>query len=199
MSQRTIKRRGMRNSRGKNLPVNPDPGIIHYTGPINYPILDTSVVTLYDSQAMDSDASGNLSAFVNNNPSSARNFTEYSGSWYEYRVLAVKISYFPKAVNNTATLPGFDGYSGLVHGLSISAPSTLAQAASTGLSKPWIAFRPFTRSWRMETATEAPFIPTLTPATTSNCFALTFFGGGATLHYGNLEIQYLVQYKTHSL
>jgi hypothetical protein len=197
MSKRQNNRRRRGGARKTN--PNPDPGTIHYLGPLQPRNEDSSTVTLFNNLAITMDAGGNLSGFIDNNPSASRNWTEYSTSWLEYRVLAVKITYFPSAVVNTAVIPGFQGYESVVHALTVTAPASLAQAASTGMARGWIAFRKFVRSWRMETPQEALFQLTSTPAATSQCNMLYAVAGGAAVSYGNIEIQYLVQFKTHAL
>jgi len=192
-------KRSRRNGRGNMSDPNPDPGTIHYRGPLQPRNEDSSTVTLYNNVAVTMDGAGNYSAFVTNDPSASRNWTEYSTSWLEYRVLAVKITYFPSAVVNTATIPGFQGYQSIVHALTVATPASLAQAASTGISKGWTGFRRFVRSWRMETPAEANFQLTSAPSATSQTHMLYAVAGGAAVSYGNVEIQYLVQFKTHSL
>jgi hypothetical protein len=196
-NKRTKQNKMMRVRRG---PINPDPGLIHYLGPISPTNHDTSTVTLYDNQSVDMDGAGNLALFINNNPSSARNWSEYSTSWLEYRVLAIKVSYFPK-VNTplVGVILGFDGYHSVVHSTTVASPASLAQASSTGLSRGWNAFQRVVRTWRMETPAEAGFVLTSTPATTSQAFMFYAVAGGAAIHYGNIDIQYLVQFKTHAL
>jgi hypothetical protein len=195
----TKRNKQMRRRNGLNRNPNPDPGIIHYLGPLQPRNDDSSTVTLYNNVAVTMDGAGNYSAFVTNDPSASRNWTEYSTSWLEYRVLAVKITYFPSAVVNTATIPGFQGYQSVVHALTVGTPASLAQAASTGISKGWTSFRKFVRPWRMETSAEANFQLTSTPSATSQSHMLYAVAGGAAVSYGNIEIQYLVQFKTHSL
>jgi len=178
---------------------NPDPGIIHYLGPLQPRNDDTTTVTLFNNQSVTMDGAGNFSSSITNDPSSARNWTEYSTSWSEYRVLAVKITYFPSAVVNTATIPGFQGYQSVMHNPGTIVPASLAQAASTGLARGWTPFKRFVRAWRMETTTEATFFATSAPSANSQTHMLYAVAGGAAITYGNIEIQYYVQFKTHAL
>jgi hypothetical protein len=152
-----------------------------------------------DNATVITSAGGAILSNFGNNPSNARNWTEMSTSWAEYRVLGIKISYDPIAVVNTATAPGFSGYQSMVHSLSAPNPVTLAQAASTGVAKPWNAFRKFTREWRMTDVEEATFQPTTSPSATAYAFTLYAEGGGVTQYYGNILIEYLIQFKVHAL
>jgi len=189
-----MKRRG----KGRGF-ISPDPGTQHYKGPLAPINDDTLCVTLFDNYSVDVDASGNLNTFITNDPSAARNWTEMSTSWITYRVLGILVRYTPKGVVNTTTLGGFDGYQSIVHSPTISAPASMAQAASTGLARVWTAFKPFTRVWRMESSQEATFQLCSSPSATSKAVLLYAAAGGVSLHYGNIEIQYLVQFKTHAL
>jgi hypothetical protein len=163
------------------------------------PVGDQVVVSLMDNATITTSAGGAILGNFNNNPSNARNWTEMSSSWAEYRVLGIKISYDPIAVVNTATAPGFSGYQSVVHALVAPAPTTLAQAASTGVAKPWNAFRKFTREWRMTDVEEANFQSTAAPSGTAYAFTLYGEGGGVSQYYGNLLIEYLIQFKVHTL
>jgi hypothetical protein len=120
-------------------------------------------------------------------------------AWGEYRVLGIKLRYSPIGTVNTATAPGFSGYQSVVHALTAPAPASLAQAASTGISKPWNAFRPFVRTWRMSDPEESLFQPTSAPSFTAYTFTLYGEGGGVSQYYGNLSFEYLVQFKQHTL
>jgi len=191
-----MNRRSRRNRRNIS---DPDPGLVHYMGPTAPRNDDSFVVTLYDNLAVDTDSSGNISAFISNNPSAARNWTEYSTSWITYRVLAVVARYAPKGNVNTTSLGGFDGYHSVLHSPTVTAPTTMAGASSTGIARIWTAFKPWTSTWRMESSQEATFQLTSSPQATSQSFLLFALAGGTSVHYGNIEIQYLVQFKTHAL
>jgi hypothetical protein len=134
---------------------------------------------------------------LNNNPSSARNFSEYSTAWALYRVLWVKFSYYSSQVVNT-TATGLFGVQSIVHGTPAN-PASLAQAMSTGVSRPWFPYKAFTRTWRMEDALEATYQSTSFPGSTSN--TLVVYGAPTTTgtDIGTIMIEYLVQFKTHTL
>jgi hypothetical protein len=177
---------------------NPAPDMVMYRGSLAPMKNDSTTVTLFDNATVITAAGGGITSAYNNNPSSSRNWTEYSTSWGEYRVLGIRFSYDNILAVNTATVNGFSGYQSIVHGVP-GTPTTLAQAASTGIAKRWNAFRPFVREWRMADTGEAQFIDTSTPASNSNCLMLYAEGGGVTINYGNILIEYLVQFRTHNL
>lgn len=172
---------------------------IEYKGPIRLPSNDQNVVSLFDNATISVSAGGAVAATFNNNPSSARNWTEMSTSWAEYRVLGIKFKYNPILAVNTATAVGFSGYNSIIHTPTAPTVTTLAQAAATGASRPWNAFRPFVRTWRMSEASESVFVPCGAPGTTSQCLTLYAEGGGISIYYGNIEIEYLIQFRTHAL
>lgn len=172
------------------------PSTTVYRGPISTPASDTEVITLRDSFDISSNAGGVVALRFDNNPSSARNWTELSTVFNDYRVLGIRYKYFPVNVVNTATFGGIFGYNSIVHG-SISLPTTLPQASSVGLAQPWTAFRRFTREWRMSEVVESVFQLCSAPAATSNTLLLYGTTGGINLDYGTIMIEYLIQYRTH--
>lgn len=172
-------------------------GATSYSGPLTQTNFDSAIVTLFDNATVTASVGGSILAAFSNNPSSAANWTEMSTSWDEYRVLGVKYSYDPNNVVNTATLSGFNGYSMIVHGASTSSPGTLAGAASTGIAHRWNAFRRFTREWRMSEVAESTFVDTSAPQTTSDTLQLYAVSATASQYYGNILIEYLIQFRTH--
>lgn len=190
-SQRTRKRRNYSRLR------NPPSSASSYSGPILMPANDTEVIVLKDNATVTCSAGGGISSVFNTNPSSARNWTEYSTSWVEYRVLGIHFTYFPIANAPSTILAGFSGYQSINHG-TVTAPTTLAEASSTGDARGWNAFRNFTREWRMSTTGEALWQPCSGPATVSDTLVLYAIGAGVSLTYGDILIQYLVQFKTHA-
>lgn len=191
-SRRSNKRRG----RG-NVPSRVDPATIKYTGPLSDMNHDSIVITLYDNATVTANASGAISANFNNNPSNAANFNDQAASWDEFRVLGIKFSYDPNNVVNTATLSGFNGYNMIVHAPVASSPATLAAAASMGVSRRWNAFRPFVREWRMSEVSEATWLDTTSPSSTSDTLLLFAVNGTVSQYYGNLLIEYVVQFRSH--
>jgi hypothetical protein len=176
---------------------NPPSSATNYSGPIRMPASDTEVIVLKDNATVVCSAGGVISSVYNTNPSGARNWTEYSTSWVEFRVLGIHFTYFPVANAPSTTLLGFSGYQSINHG-TVTAPTTLAEASSTGDARGWNAFRNFTREWRMSTPGEALWQPCSGPATVSDTLVLYATGAGVSLTYGDILIQYLVQFKTHA-
>lgn len=191
------KQQKSRRMRQRHVPPYVDPATIKYTGPLNDMNHDSTVVTLYDNATVTASAGGIISAAFNNNPSNAANWTELQTSWDEYRVLGVKYSYDPNNVVNTAAVSGFNGYSMIVHAPIASSPATLAAAASMGESRRWNAFKRFVREWRMSEVSEATWLDTTSPASTSDSLLLFATGGTVSNYYGNILIEYVVQFRSH--
>jgi hypothetical protein len=194
----------MKSSRGRRLRrvtqklPEPLPSTTQYSGPVTIPASDSISVILLDSYNVTATL-GVVSLIFNNNPSSARNWTEYSTAWNQYRVLGIKFRYFPyQNTPNGITLSGA-GYSSIYHGTA-AGPTTLPIAASTGIAQPWSVFQRFTRNWRMSEANEAAFTLTSAPASSSDTMVLysnNISAAGATVGY--VEVSYLIQFKTHTL
>jgi hypothetical protein len=191
----TRRRRRMRNNNTPSVSV----GAVMYRGPITMPSTDTTTVVLLDNAALTSSAGSVVAATYNNNPSNARNFAEYATSWEEYRVLGMKFTYDPVTPTPNGTLLSCSGYQSIVHGTATPSPSSLAQAASIGIARSFNGFKPFTREWRMSNVNEAAFVLCASPASTSD--TLFVYSNNATLSqtFGNIRIEYLIQFKTHVL
>jgi hypothetical protein len=185
----------MRQRRAPNVPTS----AVRYQGPLNIPSQDSMTVALLDGATISSSIAGLISGTFNNNPSGARNFTEFSTSWLEYRVLGIKITYYPITITPNLTLQTGSGSQSVVHGTVSTAPTSLSQAFSTGVARPFSVFKPFSRQWRMSTINEAVFVSTAAPASTSDTFVL--YADNATISqvFGNLLVEYITQFKTHRL
>jgi hypothetical protein len=177
--------------------MSPPPNTIAYKGPVRTVSDDETTVTLFDSFDVSTAAGTSFVLKFDNNPSSARNWTEYSTSWNNYRVLGIRYRYFPASVVNTTSLVGNFGYQSIVHG-TVASPASLPQAASTGIAAPWVPFQRFNRVWKMQEVAEATFGLCSAPASTSNTL-VAFMSAGAAVDYGTIMIEYLVQFKTHTL
>ncbi len=178
---------------------NPPPNTIAYRGPVFIPIPDTTTVVLTDNAAINTGVGGTtLSAVFNNNPSSARNWSEYSTSWNEYRVLGIRFTYDPVTVTANGTILSGSGYQSIFHGTA-TAPTSLAEASSTGIARSFNVFTKFIREWRMVDVNEATYVQTSAPGSTSDALVLyaTNVVPGSTT-FGNIRIDYLVQFKTHT-
>jgi hypothetical protein len=193
------KKKPLRRRRRANRQIDPPTDVVRYLGPLSLPAKDTNTVILVEGATISSGVTGVINPTYNNNMSSARNWTEYSTSWTEYRVLGIKYSYYPLANTPNTTLQTCSGAHSIVHGTISTAPASLAQAFSTGVAKSFNGFMPFTREWRMSTIVEAAFVQTNAPAANSD--TLFIYADNATVSqvFGNLMIEYLVQFKTHRL
>jgi hypothetical protein len=191
---RKMKKSVKRNPSSSKVPTS----AIVYRGSLQPAPQDNITVTMYESASVSTDGSGTYSAQFGNNPSSARNWTEYSTAWAEYRVLGVRFKYNNNSTCNTSTLLGINGYHGIVHGFP-TVPTTLVQMVSTGVTRPWNAFKAFVREWRMSSAEEAEFITVASPAATTDTLVMLGLNGTISTLYGTLQIEYLVQFRTHTL
>lgn len=178
--------------------LNPPPDTIMYRGPIAYSPQDETSVVLFDSFDVSVVVGTTYNSSINNNPTSARNYSEYSTSWSHYRVLGIRFKYYPSVPVNTTALGAFFGVNSIVHG-SVTTPTTLPQAMSTGVSRPWEIYKRWTRTWRMQEVAEATYIPTGSPASTSTALQLFISSPGISQDLGTIMIEYLVQFKTHVL
>jgi hypothetical protein len=178
--------------------LNPPSSTIIYRGPITYAPLDETSVVLFDSYDVSVVVATPYTASINNNPTSARNFSEYSTSWSHYRVLGIRFRYYPAAPVNTTATGSFFGVNSIVHG-AVTTPASLAQAMSTGISRPWEVYKRFTRTWRMQEIGEAGYIPCGSPASTSTALQLYVASPGISQDLGTIMIEYLCQFKTHVL
>jgi hypothetical protein len=191
---RNKSRKRSNNALFQNIPTNR----ISYNGPLATTV-DSTVSTFYLDSTISASASGIVSAVLDNDPSSAQNWVSYTACWNEYRVLGIRYKYVPGNVVNTATIAGFTGYHCIIRGMTAPTITSLSEAASTGISRPWTAFRPWSRDWKMSDVDEATFISTSFPTTTSRTLAIYATGGTASTTYGHLSTQYLVQFRGHTL
>lgn len=188
-----LKRRGRRGASMLSVP----PSAVVYRGPIQANPFDTLTALLPVSASVSTASLGEINGTFNNNPSGGTNWSEYSTAWREYRVLGVKFTYIPRFSANTTTLSGFSGYHGIIYGTGSYTPTTLPEAAATGLAKLWDPFHRFTRTWKMGSVEQAGWIDTGSPFASSNCITLYAQDGTPSTLYGNIMIEYLVQFRSH--
>jgi hypothetical protein len=155
-------------------------------------------MTLFDNASVSSDAAGLIVGTFGNNPSNSRNWTELSTVWTQYRVLGIKATYMPRYSVNTAAISGFTGYHSVVHGIPPT-PTTPSEAASTGESRIWNPWKQFIREWRMSEIAEADFIPVSAPFSSSGALYVWANSATASILYGNIQLEYLVQFRVHAL
>ncbi len=133
---------------------------------------------------------------LDNNPSSADNWTEYSNAWTEYRVLGMRLEYEPIQVVNTTTVTAGPIVHSVLHGPSISAVTNYGQAFSYGDAKLGNTMRKYVREWRMSGTAESTYQLCLSPAATSLAFLSAAFGLTTATTYGYGFVTYLVQFRT---
>lgn len=173
---------------------------IKYTGPArpyaNDTQVDTHTTQLTTFVNATTDATGVLSAtLLTNGVTSNPEWTNLQELWGEYRVLAIELRYMPQfgPGYNTSNTPPI-GMMGLRHSTSTVTPSLIQSVADLPGSKWFVASRPSTVVWRMQSTEEANF--NLSTSSTSQGGILLYSGGGTpTTVFGRFAVTYLVQFK----
>jgi len=170
-----------------------------YMGPVPQRTAENGIVALLREDAVFVSGSGtSFVSILDNNPSSADNWTEYSNAWGEYRVLAMRVEYEPVQIVNTAAVAAAPLVHSVVHQPSLSSPGNYGQAFSIGDAKLGNTMRKHVRTWRMSGTAEATYQNTLSPAATSLAFVNSAFGLTTATTYGYAFITYLIQFRTSS-
>ncbi len=182
--------------RNNNLPPVPPPDTIAYKGPIPSNTAESGIVaTLRDVATLGTGAGTSFLSLLDNNPSSADNWSEYSTSWNEYRVLGIKFHYVPGLVVNTTAVSVGPMVHAIVHTQSAPSPTTLAEALSYGDAKLGHTTKEFTAEWRMTASGESDFGSTTSPGSTS--YAMITYADGLTtaINYGVIFRTWLIQFR----
>lgn len=186
----------MRRKKGENFPRVPRPSVLEYKGFIPTTASEEGIVAvLRDTAAYSTGAGTAFASYLDNNPSSTDNWSEYSTSWSEYRVLGIRFEYSPQYIVNTAAVNSAPLVHSVLHMKSTPAIASYAQAVSYGDSKLGHVNRRFVREWRMASAEEGTFIDCAAPAGTA--FVFTAYAEGLTtaLTYGVLFRTWLIQFR----
>jgi hypothetical protein len=179
----------------------PNASAIVYSGPIPQRTAENGIVAILRENATFASGSGtSFISILDNNPSGADNWSEYSNAWGEYRVLAMRVEYEPIQVVNTAAVTAAPLVHSVVHqpGL-VSSPTNYGQAFSIGDAKLGNTMRKYVRLWRMSGSSEAVYQSTLAPAATGLSVLSSAFGLTTATTYGYAFITYLVQFRTSSV
>lgn len=182
----------------------PSSAAIKYSGPAKElrDISDGIVVELRLTQSVASGATTQLNYTVNCDPSSADNWSEYSTSWGEYRVLAMTTQYEPAFSVSYLGVGSVFGVGPSVHSSyhQYAAPTSTnyATAWSVGDSTVSHVTKRSKRVWRMSEPREANFSTVATPAT--NIFGASYFADNVVTAttYGIMFITYLVQFRSRT-
>jgi len=179
----------------------PSAALIKYNGSVDLPLATTGIVAnLHRAVSIQSNGSGVVSYIDTYDPSNCDNWTEYSTSWAEYRVLGIKYHYMPTYKVNTATTTTVIQDAPVVftklHALTVPSPTNMSEAwAYSDNGKVDSLMREKVVTWRMDDAFEAQFENT--SATNTSVYTVMYqsYGASATITYGTMFITYLVQFR----
>lgn len=193
-----MKQRQKRNRRrnGKNFPPVPSPSALMYKGIIPYNASETGIVAvLRDQFALSTGVGTSVSGNLDNNPSGTDNWSEYSTSWSEYRVLGIRFQFVPNFAVNTAAIATSPLVTSVLHMASAPAIVSYSQCFSYGDSQLGHITKPSIREWRMTEVAEANFIDCSAPGLTS--YVYTYYADSLTAAtiYGNIFRTWLVQFR----
>jgi hypothetical protein len=193
---RKTQRRRNRNGGRLNFPPVPRPSQLEYKGIIPANAAEEGIVSVLRDVATYSTGAGtSFVSYLDNNPSSTDNWSEYSTSWSEYRVLGVRFEYVPTFTVNTAAINSAPLAHSVLHMKATPAISSYPQALSYGDARLGHVNKRFTREWRMASAEEGTFIDTASPAGTAFVFTAYAEGLTAALTYGTLFRTWLIQFR----
>lgn len=169
-----------------------------YTGPIR-PLseneqLTTKTVFMSSTGFISSSAAGKILSVFSNDPSTTVDWTSFANSFHEYRVLGIRLEYFPNnryskttttcrpvisIVDRTSDVTALSSY-----GVAVAHES----AHKVSLEDPWF------REAKMSGSEEAVFAPTTLPTITN---AIKLYADGLTVstEYGMYVLYYLVQFR----
>lgn len=186
-------RRGVNN---KNFPPVPRASLLEYRGVIPANAAEEGIVVILRDTATFSTGGGtSFTSILDNNPSGTDNWTEYSTSWSEYRVLGVRYHYAPTFAVNTAAVNSAPLAHAVLHMKSSPAISSYSNAVAYGDSRLGHVNKMFTREWRMASAEEGTFLDTAAPAPTAVTFTAYAEGLSTGLTYGVCFRTWLVQFR----
>jgi len=185
-----------RNLRVRNFPTVPNPGRLVYTGVIPTSTSESGTLTLLREVATLATGAGtSFNLIVDNNPSASDNWSEYSTSWSEYRILGMRFDYRPQFTVNTAAVATAPLVHSVLHMKSNPSIASFADAFSYGDTYLGHITKQRMSEWRMTTPEEATFVDCSAPAGTA--VAYTNFSSGLTTAttYGYVFVTYLVQFR----
>jgi hypothetical protein len=185
-----------RRSRKQNLPRAPPATVLAYKGLIPYNASETGITAvLRDEFSLSTGVGTAISANLDNNPSGTDNWSEYSTSWSEYRVLGVRFQFVPQYAVNTAAIASSPFAHSVLHMKSAPSIASYGQCFSYGDSRFGHINKPFSREWRMNSAEEGTYIDCSSPALTAYIFTYYADSLTAATIYGILFRTWLVQFR----
>ncbi len=190
------------NKSGVDFSRPPPTGLLTYRGGIPTRTSERGITAILRQTAQQTTGAlaTTLNPVLGNNPSSADNWPDYAAAWSQYRVLGMRIEWQPyEAVNTT----GVRTYGAFIHTIlhQTAAPSTnsVSNCFSSGDSKLTQMVKPHVRIWKMLDSTEAGWLSTSSPISSS--YVYSFFASNLTtsITYGFLFITYYVQFRTTNI
>jgi hypothetical protein len=192
-----MKNKQRKSKTNKDFLAAPDAATVKYSGPIPTRTSENGIVSILRDEIEYNTGSGtSFVSILDNNPSGADNWSEYSTAWAEYRVLAIKLEYVPQYVVNTTNIASAPLVHSVLHTSTITSPTGYSTALSIGDAKLGNTMTRFTREWRMQGVDEATWITTTAPAASSLAFTSSAFNATTGVLYGIGLITYLVQFRT---
>ncbi len=189
-------KRSSRRSKEPNFPRVPRTDLMLYNGVIpTHNAESGTLVIMREVATLATGAGTSFNSILDNNPSGTDNWSEYSTSWSEYRVLGIRFEYEPQYPVNTAAVTTAPLVHCILHMKSNPAIASYPQAFSYGDSYLGHVSRKRIMEWRMTTPEEATFVDTSSPAGTA--IAYTNYAEGLTTatQYGVVFVTYLVQLR----
>jgi hypothetical protein len=199
MAGQNLRRKNKKKSarrRYQDFPLVPSPSALQYHGIIPRNASEDGIVSvLRDVVTFNTGAGTSFVSYLDNNPSSTDNWSEYSTSWSEYRVLGVRFEYSPTYVVNVAAVQTAPFVTSVLHMKSTPAIASYPQALSYGDSRLGHITKPFSREWKMIGAEEGAWIDTGAPAGTTFIFTAYSETLTTALLYGTMLRTWLVQFR----
>jgi hypothetical protein len=190
------KRNARRRNAKQNIPRAPAASLLAYRGPIPYNASETGITTiLRDEFSLSTGVGTAISANLDNNPSGTDNWSEYSTSWSEYRVLGIRFQFVPQFAVNTATVATSPFAHSVLHMKAAPSITSYGQCNSYGDSRFGHVTKPFSREWRMNSAEEGTYLDCSSPSLTAYVFTYYADSLTAATIYGILFRTWLVQFR----
>jgi hypothetical protein len=180
---------------GIDFPVPPPANLITYKGPIPTRTSERGIVVSVRALSTLSTGVGtSFNVLLDNNPSGADNWSEYSTAWAEYKVLGMRFEVIPTAKVNTAALASGPLITNVLHQSTAPGITTLTNCFSFGDPSVHNTTDHFVFEWRLQDTDESLWQLTSAPGRTS--YTANFFSSGLTTAttYGYVYITYLVQF-----
>jgi hypothetical protein len=188
---------GKRNkSSKKNVGGKPSISTVSYHGPIKKKSDEENTDTIVNVLCFDSAATASGTAlnptFSFYNPSNCTDWSDFSASYDQYRVLGVRLEYTPNA--STANFANsYAPIATVVDRDTSTAIASYAAADNYASLEMHVLDRPWHREWHMETTADAQFFNTQSVPAGSGAFKM-FASGLSNVTYGRFVCYYRCQF-----